>query len=158
MRIKTLHRSWLEAPEATNTKLTNTAHQKGLSLSVADPERDLDLQDLYVFGPPRSIIYDSIILQSSKNSKKNLNSYCIVTSLWFLSLCNDVNVASKSNKQKKFMNNFLLSSWRSLAKIPGSVAGVWSESFGQRYRFVDPDPYPNVMDLLSTFPPSWSVS
>jgi hypothetical protein len=50
----------------------------------------------------------SIILpSSSKNSKKNLDSYCFVTSLDFLSLKNDVNVPSKSNKQK---NYFLLAS------------------------------------------------
>jgi hypothetical protein len=46
-------------------------------------------------------------------------------------LKNDVNVASKSNKQKillKKNNNFLLSSWRSLTKIPGSRSGFGSES------------------------------
>ncbi len=36
-----------------------------------------------------------------KNSKKNLDSYYFVTLLDFLSLKNDVNVPSKSNKQKK---------------------------------------------------------
>ncbi len=36
-----------------------------------------------------------------KNSKKNLDSYYLVTRFDFLSLKNDVNVASKSNKQKK---------------------------------------------------------
>jgi hypothetical protein len=41
-----------------------------------------------------------ILLSSSKNSKKNLDSYCFVTSLDFLSLKNDVNVPSKSYKQK----------------------------------------------------------
>jgi hypothetical protein len=39
----------------------------------------------------------SIIMQ---NSKKNLDSYYFVTLFDFLSLKNDVNVASKSNKQK----------------------------------------------------------
>ncbi len=43
-----------------------------------------------------------ILLSSCKNSKKNLDSYYFVTLLDFLSLKNDVNVASKSNKQKKF--------------------------------------------------------
>jgi hypothetical protein len=38
---------------------------------------------------------------SCKNSKKNLDSYYFVTLFDFLSLNNDVNVASKSNKQKK---------------------------------------------------------
>ncbi len=36
------------------------------------------------------------------NSKNNLDSYYFVTLFAFLSLKNDVNVASKSNKQKKF--------------------------------------------------------
>ena len=43
-----------------------------------------------------------IILSSSKNSKKNLDSYCFVTSIGLLSLKNYVNVPSKSNKQKNF--------------------------------------------------------
>ncbi len=38
----------------------------------------------------------------SKNSKKNLDSYCFVTSCGLLSLKNDINVPSKSNKQKNF--------------------------------------------------------
>ena len=40
----------------------------------------------------------SIIMQ---NSKKNLDSYYFVTFFDFLSLKNNVNVPSKSNKQKK---------------------------------------------------------
>jgi hypothetical protein len=40
----------------------------------------------------------SIIMQKSK---KNLDSYYFVTLFDFLSLKKDVNVASKSNKQKK---------------------------------------------------------
>jgi hypothetical protein len=43
-----------------------------------------------------------------KNCKKNLDSYYFVTLFDFLSLKNDVNVLSKSKKQKK--NNFLLAS------------------------------------------------
>jgi len=35
-----------------------------------------------------------------KNSKKNLDSFYFVTLFDFLSLKNDVNVASKSNKKK----------------------------------------------------------
>jgi hypothetical protein len=49
------------------------------------------------------------VLSTSKNSKKNLDSYCFLTS--FLSLKNDVNVPSKSNKQKTFQKiSFLLAS------------------------------------------------
>ncbi len=43
-------------------------------------------------------------LSLSKNRKKNLNFYWFVTSLWPLCLKNDVNVTSKSNKQKNFMH------------------------------------------------------
>jgi hypothetical protein len=63
--------------------------------SVADPN---------IVGPPQS----GILLWSSKNSKKNLDSYCFVTSLWLFSLNIDVNIASKSNnKQKNFKNFFV---------------------------------------------------
>jgi hypothetical protein len=41
------------------------------------------------------------LLSSCKNSKKNLDSYYFVTLFDFVSLKNYVNVASKSNKQKK---------------------------------------------------------
>jgi hypothetical protein len=46
-----------------------------------------------------------ILQSSSKNCKKNLDSYCFVTFFYFLSLKNDVNVPSKSNKQKNFEQN-----------------------------------------------------
>ncbi len=42
-----------------------------------------------------------ILLSACKNSKKNLDSYYFVTLFEFFSLKNDVNVASKSHKQKK---------------------------------------------------------
>jgi hypothetical protein len=42
-----------------------------------------------------------ILLSSCKNSKKNLDSSYFVTLFEFLSWKNDVNVASKSHKQKK---------------------------------------------------------
>jgi hypothetical protein len=43
-----------------------------------------------------------ILLSSCKNSKKSIDSYCFVTSFDFLSLKIDVNMPSKSNKQKNF--------------------------------------------------------
>jgi hypothetical protein len=43
----------------------------------------------------------SILISSCKNNKKNLESYYLVTLFDFLSLKNNVNVPSKSNKQKK---------------------------------------------------------
>ena len=115
--------------------------------SVPDP--NLDPPDPHVFWPPRSASTSQrypdpaldpaparILLSPSKNSKKNIDSYCFVTSLWLYSLKNDVNVPSKSNKQK----NFRLTSWRSLTKITGSGTN------SQRYGSADPDPYQNFMD------------
>jgi hypothetical protein len=40
-----------------------------------------------------------------QNGKKTIDSYCFVTSLWLVSLKNDGNVPSKSNKQKKLWNS-----------------------------------------------------
>jgi hypothetical protein len=53
-----------------------------------------------------------IFLSSCKNRKKNLDSYYFVTLFDFLFLKNDVNVASKSKKQKKLREklSFLLAS------------------------------------------------
>ncbi len=65
-------------------------------ISVPDP-------DPRVFWPPgsgsTSQRYGSG--SSCKNNKKNLESYYFVTLFDFLSLKNNVNVPSKSNKQKK---------------------------------------------------------
>jgi hypothetical protein len=43
-------------------------------------------------------------ISSCKNSKKNLDSYFFATLFDFLSLKNDVNVASKSNKLQKVIS------------------------------------------------------
>jgi hypothetical protein len=40
---------------------------------------------------------------AKQKSKKNVDSYCFVTSFGLLSLNNDVNVPSKSNKKKNFL-------------------------------------------------------
>ncbi len=61
-------------------------------LGLLDPDPDLLVRDM---GPDPD---PSIIMQ---NSKKNLDSYFFVTLFDFLSLKNVVNLASKSNKQKK---------------------------------------------------------
>jgi hypothetical protein len=60
-------------------------------LSLLDPDPTLD----------PDLALDRILLSPCKNSKKNLDSYYFVTLFDFLSMKNDVNVASKSNKQKK---------------------------------------------------------
>jgi hypothetical protein len=46
-----------------------------------------------------------LLLSSCKNNKKNLESYYFVTLFDFLFLKNNVNVPSKSNKQKNFFLN-----------------------------------------------------
>jgi hypothetical protein len=77
------------------------------SVANPDPNPDLDPPDPYVFGPPGSGSIcqrygsGSGSFTSWKISKKNLDSYNFVTLFDFLSLKNDVNVPSKSNKQKK---------------------------------------------------------
>jgi hypothetical protein len=74
--------------------------------SVADPNPDPS--DPYVFGPPGSgsgsevwiRIRIQILLLPSKNSEKNHDSYCFMTSFRLLSLKNGVNVLSE--KQNNF--------------------------------------------------------
>ncbi len=84
----------------------------------------------------RILLWIRILLSLCKNSEKNLDSYYFVTHFDFLSLKTDVNVASKSNKQKKLCTkiSFLLASWRSMMKIAGSG------SISQRHGSADPDP------------------
>jgi hypothetical protein len=52
-------------------------------------------------GHPDPLVRDPVLLSSSKNSKKNIDSYCFVTSTTFFILKNDLNIPSKSNKKKK---------------------------------------------------------
>jgi len=47
-----------------------------------------------------------ILISSSKISKKNLDSYCFVTSFLILIYENAVHVPSRSNKQKKPFNKY----------------------------------------------------
>jgi hypothetical protein len=91
-------------------------HCRILYSSVADPEpknmwiRWIHMSELWI----RILLWIRIriLLSSCKNSKKNLDSYYFVTLFDFLCLKNDVNVASKSKKQKKFCKKicFLLAS------------------------------------------------
>ncbi len=98
-------------------------------------------------GPQQSICFSQvlririrILLLSSKFSKKNLDSYCFVTSLWLFIFENDVNVALKNNKQKKL-------------KISCHPEGHWRKKPDQ-----DPDSIPlvtgtgqNIMDPQRCF-------
>jgi hypothetical protein len=114
----------------------------------------------HVFGPPGSGSgsisqrYGSGSFYQSKNSKKNLDFYCFVTSFWLLSLENDVDVLSKSNTrytEKLFYKLvFSLASWGSMMKIAES--GYESGSISQRHGFADPDPHQNDMD-----PQHWMI-
>jgi hypothetical protein len=97
----------------------------------------------------------TILLSSSKKSKKNLDSYCFVTSfaLFILYLENDINVPTKSNNQKNFFKLvFCWGSCRSMKKIAGSGSAsgsgsaYGSGSISQRHGSEDPDPHRNVMD------------
>ena len=62
--------------------------------------------------PKPALDSDPVLLSSCKNSKKNLDSYYFVTLFECLSLKNDVNVASKSHKQRNWCKkiSFLLAS------------------------------------------------
>ncbi len=72
-----------------------------------------------------------ILLSSWKNSKKNLDSYYFVTLFDFLSLKTDVNVASKSSKQKNLV-----------------FAGILMvNDKNSRIRSQDPDPDPFVRGM-----------
>jgi hypothetical protein len=64
----------------------------------------------------------------------------------FLSLNTDVNVPSKSNKQKKFSFKMF---FVGILKVNDEIAG--SRSISQRHGSVDPDPHQNDMD-----PQHWS--
>jgi hypothetical protein len=64
-------------------------------LGLLDPDPD-PLVRCMDPDPDPSLIRIRIILSSCKNSKKNLDSYIFVTLFDFLSLKNDVNLASKS--------------------------------------------------------------
>ncbi len=72
----------------------------GLNQAVLQPVFRIRIHRIHMFLGLQDPDPDpSIIMQ--KNSKKNLDSLYFVTLFDFLSLKNDVNVPSKSNKQKK---------------------------------------------------------
>ncbi len=90
-------------------------------LGLLDPDPD-----------PLSEAWIRILLSSSKNNNKNLDSYCFVTSFWLFIFTNDVNVPAKSEKQKNLFIKiiFLLASWRSMTKIGGSGSGPTPKCHG----------------------------
>ncbi len=70
--------------------------------SVADPDPNPvpDSYDPYVV----TCLASWILLLSRKNSKKNNDSYCSVTFFMTFYILNDLNVPTKSNKQKNLMS------------------------------------------------------
>jgi hypothetical protein len=71
----------------------------------------------------------------SKNRKKNLDSYCFVTSFGLKSLKKWCKCNLKTNKQEnywKFKNYFLMASWRSKTKIAGSGSESIPSTDGNR--------------------------
>ncbi len=93
-----------------------------------------------VVDPDPSLFVRILILPStSKNSKKNLDCYLLL--FVFSSLKTDVNVTSKSNKQKNVINlcfTFVAILSATDEKI-GSEAESGSGSVGQWYGSADPD-------------------
>ncbi len=88
-----------------------------------------------------------ILLSSCKNSKKNLDSYYFVTLFDSLSLRNDVNVPSKSNKQKKLCK-----------KVPQFFAGILKvNDENSRILIQDPDPHPNPDSLVGGMDPPFRI-
>jgi hypothetical protein len=78
----------------------------GSGMFIPDPtffHPGSELSPSQIPDPHQSILWIRILLSSSKNSKKNLDSYCFVTSFGLFIFENDVNVPSKSNKQKKLV-------------------------------------------------------
>jgi hypothetical protein len=79
--------------------LANSSDYPETSVADPDPNPHSESTESTCFWASRIRI--RILLLPCKNSKKNLDSYYFVTLFEFLSLKNDVNVASKSHKQKK---------------------------------------------------------
>ncbi len=115
---------------------------------------DTDPSDPYVLGPPGSGSGSASQRYGSGffyHQAKIVRQILIPTLLWllfdFLSLKNDVNVPSKSNKQKNFFKLVFVgvlkvNNENSWIRIRRSGSGSISQMHGSAY----PDPYQNVMD------------
>ncbi len=84
-----------------------------------------------------------ILLSSNKNSKKNLDSYCFVTSFRLFIFKNAVNISSKSYKQKNLIKKLV---FFGVLKVNDENSRI------RRRGSVDPDPHQNVMD-----PQHWNL-
>jgi len=81
-------------------------------------------------GTVRIRLWLWILLSSSKNSKKNLDSTVLLLLYDFLSLKNEVNVTSKSNKQKN--RNFVVVDVLKVTDEKAGSAGSASPRYGIR--------------------------
>ncbi len=94
-----------------------------------------------------------IFLSPIKNSKKNLDSYCFVTSFRLFIFENDVNVPSKSNKQKNFFKKY---SFVSILKVNDENSRIririHQSEASSADPAPDPDPHQNVMDPQHRLP------
>ncbi len=119
------------------------------STSVPDPN-----PDQHVFGPSGSICQrhgSGSFYHQAKIVRKTSIPTVLRLLFDFLSLKNDVNVPSKSNKQKNFFKiSFLLASWRSMTKIAGS-GSIQSEAWIRGSRST-PKKKKNVMETEHWLP------
>ncbi len=119
-------------------------------LFVSQVKMKSSIPDPDVFWPPGSASGSVIYLHGSgsckdpdpfinkQKTKKKLDFYCFVTSLW-LFICEEwCKWTFKKDKHNK--KNFLLASWSHWRKRSGSGA------VSQRLESEDPDPYQNVTD------------
>ncbi len=97
-------------------------HRIHMFLGLQDPDTD------------PLVVWIRILLSSFKNIKRNLDSYYFATLFDILSLKNDANVPSKSNKQNIFLNYLFV-----------GILKVNDEN--SRIRIQDPDPLVRGMDL-----------
>jgi hypothetical protein len=97
-----------------------------------------------------SLSRSRILLSSSKNSKKNLYSFCFVTSLWLFILEKWCKCSSKSNKQNNSGLRIRIN-WLE-ARIPGSGSGPkWHGSTTLTFQYT-------VTNMHITFPNvDWST-
>ncbi len=120
------------------------------AISVADPDPN---PDPHVFGPPGS----GSFYHKAKNSKKNLDSYCFVTSFWLFISENDENVPFKKYVPNKQNNFFLNLFWVGILKVNDENRRIririririWRQ--GSADPDPDPDPHQNVMDSQNWF-------
>ncbi len=99
------------------------ADPSSLGISVADPDPSVEVR-----------IRLRILLTWSKNCKKNIDSLRFVTCLWLFIFGKWCKCTFKSKKEENWekKNSFLLSSWRSMAKIACSGSGSISQRNGSR--------------------------